>query len=83
MRLTVLGQLAKGVTPGAKETIDSEPSESVSVLKKQQMCWTKTEAHNLLQVRMKVLYNNLKKIFTKWYPGMIEPPVPDEKDRAA
>ena len=32
-------------------------------VKKQQMRWTKRGAHNLLQVRIKVLDNDLKKTF--------------------
>lgn len=34
------------------------------------MRWTKRGAHLLLQVRVKVLDEELKKCFIKWYPAM-------------
>ncbi len=37
-------------------------------VKKQQMRWTKRGAHLLLQVRVKVLNNELQENFSKWYP---------------
>lgn len=37
-------------------------------VKKQQMRWTKRGAHLLLQVRVKVLNNELQENFRKWYP---------------
>lgn len=40
------------------------------MVKKQQMRWTKKGAHLLLQVRAKVLNEELKKCFVKWYPRM-------------
>ncbi len=39
-------------------------------VKKQQQRWTKKGVHNLLQVRTKVLNEELKQTFQKWYPGM-------------
>ena len=37
-------------------------------VKKQQMRWTKRGTHLLLQVRVKVLNNELRESFSKWYP---------------
>ena len=39
-------------------------------VKKQQMRWTKRGAHLLLQVRVKVLNNEWRTTFTRWYPHM-------------
>ena len=43
---------------------------SKRMLKKQQMRWTESGAHNLLQIRTKVLNNQLWETFVRWYPGM-------------
>jgi len=40
------------------------------MVKKQQMRWTESGAHNLLQVRTKVLNDQLLETFVRWYPGM-------------
>jgi len=40
------------------------------MVKKQQMRWTESGAHNLLQIRTKVLNNQLRETFVRWYPGM-------------
>lgn len=39
-------------------------------VKKQQQRWTKKGVHNLLQVRTKVLNEELKQTFQNWYPAM-------------
>lgn len=39
-------------------------------VKKQQMRWTKCGAHLLLQMRTKVLNDDLKSVFQRWYPDM-------------
>ncbi len=39
-------------------------------VKKQQMRWTKQGAHLLLQMRTKVLNDELLSVFQKWYPDM-------------
>src|SRR5215210_5496982 len=39
-------------------------------VKKQQMKWSRRGAHMLLQVRIKVVDNDLDKIFCRWYPGL-------------
>ena len=43
---------------------------SKRMVKKQQMRWTESGAHNLLQIRTKVLNNQLRETFIRWYPGM-------------
>ena len=52
--------------------VESTVNEIVSkrMVKKQQMSWTKKGAYLLLQVRAKVLNEELKKFFIKRYPGM-------------
>jgi hypothetical protein len=40
------------------------------MVKKQQMQWTEAGAHHLLQVRTKVLNDELRETFACWYPGM-------------
>jgi hypothetical protein len=39
-------------------------------LKKQQMRWTPRGAHLLLQTRVQVLNDDLRKTFCRWFPGM-------------
>ena len=43
---------------------------SKRMVKKQQMRWTEPGAHNLLQVRTKVLNDQLRETFVRWYPEM-------------
>lgn len=52
--------------------VESTVNEIISkrMSKKQQMRWTKKGAHLLLQVRVKTLNNELRKLFCKWYPRM-------------
>ncbi|NBT86354.1 MAG: hypothetical protein EBT45_07690 [Alphaproteobacteria bacterium] len=59
------------------EAVSSAPAESAvnevisrRMAKKQQMRWTKEGAHSLLQVRTKVLNNELMDPFKRWYPKM-------------
>lgn len=40
------------------------------MVKKQQMRWTKTGAHLLLQTRTQTLNGDLRKCFQRWYPEM-------------
>ncbi|MGH9827512.1 MAG: hypothetical protein ACREDR_30160 [Blastocatellia bacterium] len=55
---------------------------SKRIVKKQQMQWSQRGAHNLLQVRTKVLNNDeLRHVFATWYPGMC--PRTDAAERAA
>lgn len=41
-------------------------------VKKQQMRWTKWGAHLLIQVRTKVLDDQLQSVFQRWYPNMTD-----------
>src|SRR5271167_3000953 len=43
---------------------------SKRMAKTQQMRWTESGAHNLLQIRTKVLNDQLRETFVRWYPGM-------------
>ena len=43
---------------------------SKRMVKKQQMRWSESGAHNLLQVRAKVLNDQLRETFVRWYPAM-------------
>ena len=43
---------------------------SKRMVKKQQMRWSEAGAHNLLQVRTKVLNDQPRETFLRWYPGM-------------
>jgi hypothetical protein len=43
---------------------------SKRMVKKQQMRWSESGDHNLLQVRTKVLNDQLRETFVRWYPGM-------------
>ena len=52
--------------------LESAVNQVVSkrMVKKQQMRWSESGAHNLLQVRTKVLNEQLRETFVRWYPGM-------------
>jgi hypothetical protein len=65
--------------------VESTVNEVISkrFVKKQQMRWTKAGAHNLLQVRTRVLNDDFYQLFCKWYPGMVEPAVSYERRKAA
>ncbi len=65
--------------------VESTVNEVISKLfvKKQQMRWTKVGAHNLLQVRTQMLNDDFYQLFCKWYPGMVEPLVSTEQEKAA
>ena len=43
------------------------------MVKKQQMRWTPRGAHLLLQVRTRVLNDDLAGDFARWYPGLGTP----------
>ena len=53
------------------------------------MRWKKPGAHLLMQIRTKVLNNELRETFQRWYPGMkevldeTEALVAEEEDAAA
>jgi len=65
--------------------VESTVNEVISnrFVKKQQMRWTKSRAHNLLQVRTQVLNDDFYQLFCKWYPGMVKPAVSSERETAA
>ena len=49
------------------------------MVKKQQMRWTPRGAHLLLQVRTRVLNDDLAADFHRWYPGFTHTP-PDQEE---
>jgi hypothetical protein len=53
------------------------------MVKKQQMRWTPRGAHLLLQVRTRVLNDDLADDFQRWYPAFVAVRASDETDRAA
>lgn len=54
--------------------VESTVNEVISkrMVKKQQMRWTKKGAHNMIQVRISTLNNELRDTFCDWYPSMKE-----------
>jgi len=55
-------------TAFAESTVNEVISKRM--VKQQQMRWTKRGTHNLLQVRIKTLNEELRPTFEKWYPNM-------------
>jgi hypothetical protein len=55
---------------------------SKRMVKKQQMRWTERGAHRLLQVRTRVLNEDLRVTFQRWYPGMRTDPEPAAEEAA-
>jgi hypothetical protein len=55
-------------TAFAESTVNQVVSKRM--VKKQQMQWSEAGAHHLLQVRTKVLNDELRDTFARWYPGM-------------
>ena len=47
--------------------------DSKRMVKKQQMRWAPKSAHPLLQVRTRVLNNELGIVFKRWYPRFVTP----------
>jgi hypothetical protein len=52
----------------AESTVNQVVSKRM--VKKQQMRWTQRGAHQLLQVRTRVLNDDLRSTFERWYPGL-------------
>ena len=52
--------------------VESTANQVISkrFVKKQQMHWTKKDAHLLLQVRAQMLNEDLRSTFKRWYPAM-------------
>jgi hypothetical protein len=67
-------------TSFAESTVNQVISKRM--VKKQQMRWTECGAHRLLQVRTRVLNEDLRTTFHRWYPGLKADPEPAE-DAAA
>ncbi len=74
----------------AGETISSAFVESAvnqvvskRMVKKQQMRWTPRGAHLLLQVRTRVLNDDLAAEFQRWYPAFLTPSPSTNAERAA
>jgi hypothetical protein len=55
---------------------------SKRMVKKQQMQWTKRGAHLLLQMRTKVLNDDLDRTFQKWYPAFRQANAREDKKAA-
>ena len=55
-------------TSFAESTVNQVISKRM--VKKQQMRWTERGAHRLLQVRTRVLNEDLRATFQRWYPGL-------------
>ncbi len=65
--------------------VESAVNQVVSkrMVKKQQMRWTPRGAHLLLQVRTRVLNDNLAADFKRWYPAFVAPPPSADSQLAA
>jgi len=61
--------------------VESTVNQVVSkrMVKKQQMRWSQQGAHLLLQIRTRVLSNELRDVFQKWYPTFAQEEVPLQK----
>jgi hypothetical protein len=46
------------------------------MVKKQQMRWSQQGAHRMLQVRTRVLNDELREIFQQWYPRLVQLEIP-------
>jgi hypothetical protein len=65
--------------------VESAVNQVVSkrFVKKQQMRWSERGAHLLLQIRTRVLNDELRDTFSRWYPGMMPPHTAAEQEQAA
>jgi len=65
--------------------VESAVNQVVSkrMVKKQQMRWTPRGAHLLLQVRTRVLNDDLAADFKRWYPAFVAPPPSADTQLAA
>jgi len=65
--------------------VESTVNQIVSkrMVKKQQMRWTPKGAHLLLQVRTRVLNDDLATEFQRWYPAFVAPSPSTNTERAA
>ena len=65
--------------------VESAVNQVISkrMVKKQQMQWSKKGAHLLLQMRTKVLNNELEQMFREWHPNFRSTTCTAEEQRAA
>ena len=61
--------MGNGISTGFVESTVNQVI-SKRFCKKQQMQWTKRGAHLLLQTRVKVLNQELRAVFQRWYPDL-------------
>ena len=69
------------LTEGVRRCLFAISSPSASGFE-QQMRWTERGAHVLLQVRTRVLNEDLRATFWRWYPGLRADPEPAEGEAA-
>jgi len=81
------GERYRAGEPISSAFVESTVNQVVSkrMVKKQQMRWTPKSAHLLLQVRTKVLNEELAGVFRRWYPAFVAPTESPERqeDRVA
>jgi len=65
--------------------VESAVNQVVSkrMVKKQQMRWTPRGAHLLIQLRTRVLNDDLAADFQRWYPAFVAPSPSNDTERAA
>jgi hypothetical protein len=65
------GERHRACEPASSATAESTVNQVISrrMVKKQQMRWTPRGAHLLLQIRTRVLNDDLAADFARWYPG--------------
>jgi hypothetical protein len=65
--------------------VESTVNQVVSkrMVKKQQMRWAPKAAHLLLQVRTKVLNDDLADAFRRWYPSFVAPTEASQRRKVA
>jgi hypothetical protein len=69
------GERFRAGEPISSAFVESAVNQVVSkrMVKKQQMRWTPRGAHLLLQVRTRVLNDELGAVFQRWYPAFVTP----------
>jgi hypothetical protein len=66
------GERHRAGEPISSATAEATVNEVISrrMVKKQQMRWTRQGAHQLLQIRCRVLDHTLANDFHRWHPGL-------------
>jgi len=79
------GERYRGGEAVSSAFVESTVNQVVSkrMVKKQQMRWTPRGAHLLLQVRTKVLNEELAGVFQRWYPAFVAPTESLERESLA